>query len=193
MIVFYGWIAGVFIFFTISSIAVSEYYLASIDVIIILTVSLILTKIFNQKYGKHLVLLLLSIILVKNFTAFILQPYYQKGYAERIGTIKFIKKDMLDKGYPCISISYITSQGENVGFRYLLWLNNIKTVTTNTGAPIYNIVIPEELSSEVDSRFGHIGVILPKNKVDQSTPEKIQVACQQSDSNLTNSMFGYTQ
>lgn len=187
------WIFGVILFFTFSSSPISEYYFANIEIIFIMIIGFALTFLFqSSKLGKIITLAILSLLFVKSFIG-INGDYYNKGYLERKQIVEFIQQDAKQKGYPCVSISYITAIGENVGFRYFLWLYNVKTVRPTTGAPIYNIVLPDELAlGNVDQKYGHVGVIVPKNEVDLSTPEQIQKACEQGNNNLTDPMFGFT-
>lgn len=100
-----------------------------------------------------------------------------------------IKKDILAKNYPCFGITYITTPGEDVGFRYLFYLNNLRLTHPSSGVPVYNIVIPDELSAkEVEIKFGHIGIILPKNDFSKDSLEKV---CSLPNTNLTDPVFGF--
>jgi len=191
VIIFYAWIAGVIGFFSISSSLISEYYFYNIEVIFTTLLSLILFTLYkSSKYTKTFALLLLFIILVKNLYSFTTDYIYHKGYVERKAVASFITSDANEKGYPCVGISYITAIGENVGFRYFFYLNNLKLTHPSTQVPVYNIVLPDELSPEVGEKFGHIGVITPKNKFDLT---KLQDLCKGENTNLTDPMFGYTE
>ncbi|MBI2019269.1 glycosyltransferase family 39 protein [Candidatus Daviesbacteria bacterium] len=190
VIVFYAWVLGVIGFFSLSSSPISEYYFANIEIIFLTIVSLLLYFLFkNSKLGKVIVIAILGIVLIKNTNFMINQYYYSKGYVARKETVDFIVKDAKEKGYPCIGISYITTPGENVGFRYFFYLKNQHLVHPSVDIPVYNIVIPDELSlREVRQKFGHIGVIPP---VKIPSKEIIEKSCQTPDTNLTDSMFGY--
>lgn len=189
LIPLYAWIIGPILFFSISKSPISEYYFANIGVIFIAIVSLLLYLVYkSSKIGKSVVLGLLTIICLKNAYFLITQNYYNKGYLERRGLIEFIKKDSHQKGYPCVGISYITAIGENVGFRYFLYLNKMHLVHPSVDVPTYNIVIPDEFSNETEKKFGHIGLILPKTIPSKEVMEK---SCLTPDTNLTDSMFGY--
>lgn len=189
---FYLWILGVFLFFSFSSSIISEYYFYNIEVIFITIISLTILLIFKSSpLGKIIVFSLLALLLIKNIYFFTTQYIYHKGYLERKAVADFITKDANIKGYPCVGISYITSPGENVGFRYFFYLNNLKLIHPSTEVPVYNIVIPDELSlGEINQKYGHIGVILPKNEVNKKDLEK---ACQEPNTNLTDPMFGFTE
>lgn len=187
----YIWFVGVIIFFSISSSPISEYYFTNLSVIFITIISLMFYLIFKSSYiGKVLILTTLTIIFFKNAYFLINQSYYNKGYLERKNLVEFIKQDAEEKGFPCIGISYITTLGENVGFRYFFYLSKIHLIHPSLEIPVYNIVIPPELSKEVEKKFGHVGLILP----DKIPPfETIKKSCQTPDTNLTDSMFGYVE
>ena len=102
--------------------------------------------------------------------------------------VDFIKQDAIKNGFPCVGITYITSPGENVGFRYFFYLENMHLVHPSLDVPVYNIVIPDELSSEVKLKFAHIGLI-PPTKV--PSKEIIEKTCKGPNTNLTDPMFGF--
>jgi len=186
------WVLGVIIFYTASSSPISEYYFANIEIIFLSIVSLTLYLIFNSsKAGQVIVLSILSIILVKNIIQVTTQSYYNKGYLERKGVAEYISKDAIGKGFPCVSVSYITQPGEDVGFRYFFYLNNLHVNQSKSGSPNYTIVIPDEYASDaIDQKFGHIGVIKPD---DIPSKEDISHSCSGQNSNLTDPMFGFSQ
>ena len=189
-LIFLIWIAGVIAFFGLSSSPISEYYFSNIGIIFLSLVSLLLYLIFKSSYlGKALVAGLLILIPIKNGYFVITNDYYNKGYVEKKAVVNFIKTDSENRGFPCIGISYITAAGENVGFRYFFYLKNMHIVHPSLNIPVYNIVIPDELSlGEAKQKFGHIGVI-PPTKV--PSLETIQKTCQTPNTNLTDSLFGY--
>ena len=191
LVVLFTWIFGVVAFFTLSSSPVSEYYFASVNVILIGFVSICLSYFFQKKWGKYLVLLLLLIILIKNFWYMTHENFYHFGYLERKEIVDYIQKDALKKGYPCVAISYMTTPGENVGFRYLFWLKNMHINEPKSGSPVYTIVIPEDIA-DLDGKliFDHIGLIPPKKT---GSPEEIKQSCSGGNSNLTDPLFGYTE
>lgn len=188
--IFLIWITGVIIFFGFSSSPISEYYFSSINIIIIVITSLIFYLIFKSSIlGKVLIIGILLLITIKNGYFLVTQNYYNKGYAERKSIVNYIKTDAEKNNYPCIGISYITTPGENVGFRYFFYLNKMHLVHPSIYVPVYNIVIPDELSlDEVKQKFGHIGIIPPTTI---PSKDKVDGSCQTPDTNLTDSMFGY--
>lgn len=191
VITFYIWTGGVVIFFTLSSSPISEYYFASIEIIFTAILSLYLWFFYrSSKIGKIVVISLLTLVAIKNIYFFTTDYIYHKGYVERKAVADFITSDSKEKGYPCVGISYITAIGENVGFRYFFWLNKLHTIKPTADIPVYNIVIPDELSKEVEKKFGHIGIITPKNEINM---QKLQRDCQGENTNLTEPLFGYTE
>lgn len=191
LIVLYGWIVVVILFFTFSSVVFSEYYIANLDVIFILIASLFLYLLYkNSKWGKILVLGLLMLLLTKNIFYFVSENIYQKGYDERKALAKYLTEDAKKRGFPCIAVSYLTKPGEDVGFRYFFWLNNLHVNQPISGSPIYTIVIPFELAVDsVKIKFGQFGVIPPENI---PSKEEIERSCSGQNSNLTDPLFGFT-
>lgn len=187
----YGWIAGVVLFFSISSSPISEYYFANINVIFLTIISLFLSHLYKNKLFKSVILILFTVLLIKNSYFLISQSYYNKGYVEKKAVVKFISEDANARGFPCVGISYITTPGENVGFRYLFYLEGTHLVHPSLQVPVYNIVIPDELSKdEVKLKFGHIGIIPPERI---PTKAEIDKSCQTPNTNLTDPVFGYVE
>lgn len=192
LVIFLAWIAGVISFFGFSRSPISEYYFYNLYVIFISLASLLFYYLYKlNRLSKIFVIAVLLIIPIKNAYFTITQNYYNKGYLEKKSVVSFIKEDAQIRGFSCIGISYITTPGENVGFRYLFYLEGMHLVHPSNDIPVYNIVIPDELSlNEVKQRFGHIGVI-PPTKI--PTKEIMAKSCQIPNTNLTDSMFGYVE
>ncbi|MEK6808252.1 MAG: glycosyltransferase family 39 protein [Nanoarchaeota archaeon] len=188
----YAWILGIIIFFTLSSSPISEYYFSNIGVIVLALVSICLYLLLKSStIGRRLVFLLLIVILLKNGYFLLTQQYYNKGYVERKAAVDYIVKDAKLRNFPCFSINYITSVGENVGFRYFFFLKNAHIAVPGRGSPVYSIVIPDEYAyKEVKAKFGHIGVIPP---TDTPAKELMMDACSGANTNLTDPMFGYVE
>ncbi len=116
---------------------------------------------------------------------------YHKGYKERKALAEYISQDAKNNHFPCISISYITQPGENVGFRYFFWLIGLHVNQPKSGSPVYTIVIPDEYAKEsVVKTFGHIGVIPPESV---GTPQQIKISCSGQNSNITDPLLGYVE
>lgn len=188
----YVWFLGVFIFFGFSSSPISEYYFYNIEVIFLTIATLFIYLLYKQSsLGKLLTLLLLGLILLKNSYYLITQDYYHKGYLDKKALVEYVTKNAKESDFPCIGVSYITTPGENVGFRYFFYLKNLHLVHPSLEIPVYNIIIPEELSKEQGKiKFAHIGLIPPKNI---PTKEIIEKSCQIPNTNLNDPMFGYVE
>lgn len=188
----YFLIFGVLAFFTVSSSPVAEYYFASFDIVFLCFISLILYYIFNlSKTGKYFVLLLFLLITCKNVYFLLHDDYYHKGYIEKKQLVKDIVADARNRNFPCVAISYITSPGENVGFRYFFWLDNLHIIHTSASVPTYTIVIPDELSEgSLAKKYGHVGLILPEHVPPQ---DQIDESCKGPNTNLTDPMLGYVE
>lgn len=188
----YVWILGVIIFFGVSSSPVSEYYFTNIEVIFLAFAGFLLYILYQSKnLGKILVISLLSLIALKNAYFLVTQNFYHKGYMEKKAVVNFIYNDAKARNFPCFSINYITSPGENVGFRYFLYLKNAKLGVPGRGSPVYSIVIPDEYAlSEVKVKYGHIGIIPPQETASEQT---IKEACSGANTNLTDPMLGYVE
>ncbi|MBI2599854.1 glycosyltransferase family 39 protein, partial [Candidatus Daviesbacteria bacterium] len=184
----YVWIVGVILFFSLSSSPISEYYFANIEIIFLFFTSLLLYLLFiSSIQGRYLVLGVLAIIFIKNAYFFISQDYYHKGYQEKKAVVDYIIQDAANKNFPCFAINYITSPGENVGFRYFFFLKNVHLAVPGRGSPVYSIVIPEELA-ESKVKFNHIGIIPPE----EIPPRELMAeACSGENTNLTEPMGGY--
>lgn len=191
-LVLFTWVLGVILSFSFSRTPISEYYFANLEVIFLTIVSLVLTLYIKSfKPGLYFVIFILGIILFKNATFLIQSTPYLVGYIDRKAAVNYITQDAKSKNYPCIGITYITRIGENVGFRYFFYLNKMHLVHPSLRVPVYNIVIPDELSkNEVKEKFGHIGLIPPNHL---SSKEIIDKECQTPDTNLTDSLFGYVE
>lgn len=181
------WLVVYTIFFTINSINISEYYLNGMNVIWIAIISVFVNHLLLQKYLGYVVL---AAIVGFNLKEFIVRPINRSGYLERKTIVKFIKEDSEKKGYPCVSVSYITSPGNNLGYRYLFWLEKIHVNQPVSGSPVYTIVFPHSLVNRIDKSFGALGLVLP----DYTRYNKVAVdkSCLSENQNLTDPMFGFT-
>lgn len=191
LLVWYGWIGSVFLYYTLSSVIISEYYFANIEIIFlaITAIGLYMLLGLGRKW-RLVVLLLLGVILAKNAYYQITRDYYEAGYNQRKAVAEFITKDSMEKGFPCVAVSYITNPGESVGFRYFFFLNNLHVEQPKSGAPVYTIVFPSELVVDaLAAKYGQIGVIRPERV---GTKDQVSVACSGENSNLTDPMFGFT-
>jgi hypothetical protein len=194
LIVVLSWIFGVIFFFSVSSKIISEYYFANLNTLFICLFIIILSALYTvYKRGKIIVLLILCLFLLNGFLYVLDDDHYytQTNYLSRKETVRYIAEDSRKKGYPCVSVTYITTEGNNVGFRYLFYLENLHVNQPISGSPVYNIVIPSKFAADyIKAKFGDIGVIPPEENLDKS---KVKYSCSGLNSNLTDPLFGYTE
>ena len=185
------WILGMVLFFSLSSTPISEYYFYNIEIIFLTLISLLLYSLLKFSWGKFFVIGLLIIIASKNIYVLLTDNPYRKGYVERKAVVDYIVADAKNKNFPCFSVNYITSPGENVGFRYFFYLKNAHLAVAGRGSPVYSIVLPDEYAlKEIEAKFGHIGIITPK---EIASKEIINDACSGQNTNLTDPMLGYVE
>lgn len=187
-----AWILGVVLFFSFSSSLVSEYYFSNLEVIYLAIFSLILVHLFRMsKFGQILIITLLGLFLFKAGYFFATNNIYQKGYIARKAAVEYILTDSRQKQLPCVAVSYITSPGENMGYRYFFWLSKLHLAPISQDSPVYTIVVPDELAAgDIKAKFGHIGVIVPEKIPSR---EVLAKTCSGENTNLTDSLFGYTE
>lgn len=192
VIILYFWIIGVVFYFSLSSIIISEYYFANLEIIFMLIISLLLFGIFKSSVvGKYLVIVMLGFLLIRNLYLYLTIEPYHVGYVERKAIAEYVTKDSKEKNFPCVGINYITLPGENVGFRYLFYRYNLKLAPPSNKVPVYSIVFPFEWSkNEVKAVFGHMGVI-PPAKIPPR--QNLEYDCSGANTNLTDPMFGYVE
>ena len=180
-------------FFTLNSIAVSEYYLNSMNVVWVVILALMTNYLWEnrQVYLKMLAYLILVVFIGANIYNFFTRSINKSGYIERKAVVAYIKADAQKRGFICVSVSYITSPGNNFGYRYLFWLQNMHVDLPLGGAPVYSIVYPISLVDKVDKSFGALALIMPDYS--KYTKEGIAKSCAGENQNVTGSMFGYTQ
>lgn len=192
VILFFLWIIGVVSYFTLSSTLVSEYYFTNLEVIFLTIGAFLIYAVFKSSLlGRYFILLLLSFLAVRNVAFYLTDNPYHIGYVEKRGITQFIVSDLQKNDFPCVAINYITLPGENVGFRYLFYINNLKLAPPSNKVPVYSIVFPYEWSKkEVTAVFGHMGVIPPA----KIPPRKdLEYDCSGQNTNLTDPMFGYVE
>lgn len=192
VILLFIWIAGVTLYFTFSSTLVSEYYFTNLEVIFLTLGNLLLYMVYKSSvWGKYLVILGLFLLLIRNVTFYLTHEPYHIGYVEKKGITQFIVSDSKKNDFPCVAVNYITLPGENVGFRYLFYINGLKLAPPSDKVPVYSIVFPYEWSKkEVTAVFGHMGVI-PPAKIPPR--QNLEYDCSGANTNLTDSMFGYVE
>ena len=185
------WFITYFVFFSLYSKRLSEYYLNGIQFIPIIIFSLILTEALKNKRLKNYFLLVFLILISISINRFITFPMNKNGYVEKKAIISEIKKDAEGHGYPCIAISFITKPGYELGYRYVFWLANMHVNRPDSLSPVYTIVFPlNEKLFPAGKTFGALGLIYPDYP--RYTKEGIEKSCSGQNSNLTDPMFGFT-
>lgn len=189
--IFISWQILYILFFTLNSLNVSEYYFHGMNVIWILIASIGLSLLNENKVGKNIFITLAIMFTIFNLNYIFRYNSDKKGYIEKEELIKYIKMDSIEHGYPCISISYITNPGYDLGYRYLFWLEKMHINKPISGSPVYTIVFPHSLVNRIDKSFGSLGLIYPDYK--RYNKLGIEESCRGENSNLTDPMLGYTQ
>lgn len=161
IIICLGWVGVIIFAQATSKRALSEYYLANFIPIALLLVSGLVAYIYTH-FNRKLVILVVAVFTGANLYQLITRPDPGDGYSHKREIVQFIKSDMETNNYACAGINYITAPGVGVGFKYMLWENNVSTISPGKGAPNYNIVIPCSTSySEITKCSGIVGVIVP--------------------------------
>ncbi len=162
---------------------VSEYYFTNLLPVFILLISLCLGSI-NKNFLYALGLLYLGF----NTKWLVTKSSLDDSYFYRKQLSDYVQKEIKANNYPCIAVNYIADPGVGVGFRYLFWYKGVKVIKASDKVPIYNIVIPWQVSEkEISTHFGRFGVINPKKTI------KVDPAiCQDTKYNL-DPLLGYTE
>ncbi len=184
------WIAIYVFFFTKISLNLSEYYLNGMNIIWILIIALGIDSLLQNKKYKRFGFVLMGLFLILNLYSFITRPVNANGYIQKREILSAIKKDAQMHGFPCVSLSFITSPGNNLGYRYFTWELGIKTKPISNNVPVYSIVFPLRLVDGFDKSFGSLGLILPDYK--RYNEKQVKVSCEGEDYTLIEPMFGFT-
>ncbi len=185
------WFVFIFGFFSIYSKVLSEYYLNGLNIIWFTIFVLLVNFLLKQKRPSQIFAIILILVFsLLNIYRFKTYPINQSGYTQRKAIVQYIHTDQLKNNYPCISISYITDPGYNLGYRYFFWRENMHVNNPISGSPVYSIVFPLSGVDKVDKSFGAIGLIYPNYK--KYKKEEIQKTCEGFNNNETDGMFGFT-
>lgn len=185
------WFTVYFLFFSLYSKRVSEYYLSGIQFIPVVLLSLLFERIMSLKKYRLAGYLLLFVLLILNLVRFFNLPVNRSGYLERKAVVKGIKENAAKMNYPCVSVSYITNPGYDLGYRYLFWLEGMHVNKPSSNSPVYTIVYPlNDKLFPVNETFGAIGLIYPDYS--RYTKDGVAKSCIGDNANLTEPMFGFT-
>lgn len=189
-VIFLIWLSIYILFFSKISLNVSEYYLNGMNIVYIILAAIGINELIKNKKRKHFGFLLIGIFLILNLYQFFTRPVNADGYIERKAIISAIKEDADLHNYPCVSLSFITTPGNDLGYRYFTWEENLKTKPVSNNIPVYSIVFPLSLVDGFDKSYGALGLIKPDYK--KYNLKTIDTSCEGKDYNLTYPMFGFT-
>lgn len=189
-VVLFLWQLTYILFFTKISLNISEYYLNGMNIIYILFVAISVNELTQNKKTRSLGLFLIGLFLIVNLYSFFTHPVSANGYIERKAIIQEIKNDAKKYNFPCVSLSFITSPGNNLGYRYFTYELGLKTKSVSKEVPVYSIIFPLSKVDKFDKSFGSLGLVLPDYK--RYNLKTIQKACEGNDYTLTEPMFGFT-
>lgn len=190
-----SWIVLYIAFFTFYPIVLSEYYLNGLALVwfatIVLTISSLLSagvraRAHTRRWGIALLVFLLAL----NLYRFVSHPINRIGYLEKKALVSFIDRDSKERGYPCVSVSYIVEPGYDLGYRYLFFLKNMHVNRPLSSSPVYTIVFPHTKVGRIDKSFGALGLVLPD--YGRYGNEQVLQSCSGQNSNLTDPMFGFS-
>ncbi|MBP9758779.1 glycosyltransferase family 39 protein [Candidatus Dojkabacteria bacterium] len=190
-VTFSFWLILYIAFFTLNSLNPSEYYFNGMNIVWMFIASSVLSELVSSKKLRKYFYILATLFLVTNINFILRFNTDKKGYVEKMALVTHINEDRIKNGYPCISISYITKPGYDLGYRYLFWLNNMHVNNPISNSPVYTIVYPHSLVDKIDNSFGSLGLIYPDYSMYNS--KDIETSCGGANSNLTDPMFGYTE
>ena len=191
IIFFATWVTIFILFFSFNSKVLSEYYLNGM--LLVWVVALFYTisvLVQSQKWWKFGLVVLVVYIFLNGYR-FITYPVNASGYIQRKAIVSRIRADALEHNYPCISISYITSPGADLGYRYFFYLEKMHVNHPAGGSPVYTIVFPQNLVDRFDKSFGALGLILPD--YERYTQDEVLQSCLGQNSNEIDLPFGYTE
>lgn len=190
-IIFFLWSLLYITFFSLNSLNISEYYINGMNVVWVAIASLLLNQLISSKKLKYIGIAILIFSLFLNIRDYFRRESNRIGYSQKKEIVTHIKEDSLKHGYPCVSVSYITSPGNELGYRYLFWLAKLHVNQPKSNSPVYTIVFPLGKVDRIDKTFGALGLIYPDYK--KYNQKDIDISCSGMDSNLTDPMFGYTE
>lgn len=175
-------------FFVFHPINLSEYYINGLNVMWVILAGITLS-IFKKRL-IFIPLVIISMFVLHNIYRLVTFRNNDIGYLQKTALIQYIKNDSDKRGFPCVSYSFITDRGYELGYRYLTWRSNLKLAPISTNTPVYSIVFPHTRVNRIDQSFGALGLVLPD--YDRYTRSQIIESCNGADYNLTESMFGFT-
>lgn len=190
MTVMYLWVGMYVGFFSFNAINLSEYYLNGLTVVWITAASLGVAAVVAKERWRWVGYLVLLLFAWGNWYKFRTIEVNRSGYVQRRELVAFVKADAGEHSYPCVSISYITELGYDLGYRYLFRLEEMHVNRPDSGSPVYTIVFPHSMVDRIDKSFGALGLIYPD--YERYGAEEVEKSCAGANSNLTDPLFGFT-
>ena len=184
------WIILFLLFFAAHPINLSEYYLNGLNILWLAAAVLFLTYIYRRPAGRILVTAALAGFVAYHLGLFLTSPINRSGYLERTAVVNAISADARAHDYPCVSVSYMTNPGYELGYRYLFWRARLHVNQPKSQSPVYTVVFPHTRADRLDWTFGALGLILPDYA--KYSPDSIRQSCSGANANLTDPMFGFT-
>jgi hypothetical protein len=178
-------------FFSLNSLNISEYYINGMNVVWIAIAALTLDHFSKSKNLKIVAYVIIIFSVFLNLRDYTRREPNRIGYQQKKDIVTHIKADSVLNNYPCVSVSYITSPGNDLGYRYLFWLAKLHVNQPKSLSPVYTIVFPLSKVDRVDKTFGALGLIYPDYK--KYNQKDVDTSCSGMDSNVTDPMFGYTE
>lgn len=159
------WFLSTFLIHFFSKRTLTEYYFNNLMIPTLAVITLFFVYV-GKKFGKYFLMLILLYLLYFNGDQLV-HASVSGEYQDRIGAVNFIASDVKKNNYPCAGINFIGDYSTHFGYRYLFWYRQVREISPGNDVPVYSIVRPAKISgSEVDAKFGDIGIILPvKEKI----------------------------
>lgn len=181
------WFVGVFMFYKMQT---SEYYLNGLFGTYLFLFVVFLDWLFEKKLAI-IAYFLLSIFVALNLQYYVSWNDNGYGYSEKKEVARIIKKDMDERGFDCVGISFITDPGNELGMRMFFYSYEIQTNKINDKIPVYTILFPLNKDGvKHDVSVGNMGLVYPD--YDKYTSKEVEVECSDENHNLTQPMFGFT-
>ena len=146
----------------ISKRAISDYYFNNLTVVSLAIISLFLAEVSTVKRSG--ILIGLSLVVFGFYNLYLLLVENQNdGYLYKEKLVRDIRENATKRDYECIGVNYVADFGSGVGFRYLLWYLNLKTVKPASDIPVYDIYIPfYNYFPQPQIRYGLFGLKHPE-------------------------------
>lgn len=179
------WFGLILVFFSVSKLNLSEYYLHGLNIVWIMTFGIVLAML-----PKKIIVAVLAIVVTINLFRLLTFTPNHSGYIEKKNITAMIAKDARQHNYPCVAVSYITDPGNNLGYRYFFYLLNLHVNLPASKSPVYSVVFPQSIVDHLDYSAGAIGLIFPDYS--RYTSAAVQQSCLGADENIVGPMFGFS-